>query len=208
MSLLQQESRQELDEAALGESLTKGSSHVVWAAIAATVLVTLAVAIYVIAGEKPPVATGEVLEVWARPMHTVTPAFDADGSRMSQDSFDQVLVFARVRLHNQSNQPIFLHQILTNITHPDGSIDSSYATSASQYDRVFLAYPNLAQWHTPALKTDDLTIDAGQTVEGTFVSSFRMAKEPWDLRKALDFTVNFRYQKPLKLAPTAAVTDR
>jgi hypothetical protein len=208
MSLLQQNSPQQLDDAARGESLTKGSSHVVWATIAATVLVSFAIAIYVIAGEKPPVASGEILEVWAHPMHSVTAAFDANGSAMSQTSFDQVLVFARVRLHNQTEHPLFLHQILTNVTHPDGSIDSSYATSASQYERVFLAYPDLAQWKAPALSTDDFTLEPGQTVEGTFVSSFRMAREPWDTRKALDFTFNFRYQKPVKLAPTAAVTDR
>ena len=46
MSLLQQETPDKVDDAALGEELTKGSSHVVWATIAATVLVTIAIAIY------------------------------------------------------------------------------------------------------------------------------------------------------------------
>jgi len=208
MSLLRQNAQQEMDDAARGEALTKGTSHVVWATIAAAVLVSAAIALYVIAGEKPPVASGEILEVWAHPMHTVTPSFDANGDAMSQSTFDQVLVFARVRLHNQSKVPLFLHQILANVSHPDGNIDSSYAASASQYERVFLAYPELAQWRTPALSTDDFTLEPGQTVEGTFVSSFRMAREPWDARKALDFTFNFRYQKPVKLAPAVAVTDR
>ena len=52
MSLLQQEER-EVDDAALGEELTKGSSHVVWAAIAATVVISIAIGAYVIAGQKP-----------------------------------------------------------------------------------------------------------------------------------------------------------
>src|SRR5215469_16163130 len=146
MSLLRQEPV-ELDDAARGESFTKGTSHVLVASIAATVVVTIAIAVYVIAGEKPPVATGKILDVWAHPMHTVTPSFDDSGTPVSQESFDQVLVFARVRLHNQSKQPLFLHQILTNITMPDGSINSSYAAAASQYERVFMAYPELAQWH-------------------------------------------------------------
>jgi hypothetical protein len=208
MSLLQHDTPQELEEIAPGESYTKGSSHVILAAIVATVLVTAAIVIYVLAGEKPPVATGEILEVWAHPMHTVTPAFDASGMAIPQDSFDQVLVFTRVRLHNQSKQPLFLHQILTNITHPDGSIDSSFATTASQYERIFMAYAGLSQWHTPALNTDELTIQPDQTVEGTFVSSFKMAKEPWDARKALDYSFSFRYQAVLKLTPKVAVTDR
>lgn len=208
MSLLQQDGVKAQDDAARGEELTRGSSHLVIAAIVATVLVTIAIAAYVIAGEKPPVATAEVLEVWAHPMHTVTPGFDANGSAVAQTSFDQVLVFTRVRLHNQSKQPLFLHEILTNITQPDGSTDSSTATTASQYERVFMAYPDLAQWHTPALQTTDLELGPEQTVEGTFVSSFKMAKENWDARKALDYTINFRYQKPVKFAPKAAVTDR
>jgi hypothetical protein len=208
MSLLHQESPEALDDAAKGESLTRGTSPILLAAIAATVVVTVAIAIYVIAGEKPPVATGQILEVWAHPMHTVTPAFDAAGASVSQSTFDQVLVFTRVSLHNQTNQPLFLHQILTNVTLPDGSIDSSYATTASQYDRVFMAYPALAQWHTPALNTDELAIAPGQTVEGTFVSSFRMTQEQWDARKALDYGFGFRYQPVLKIKPQLAVTDR
>jgi hypothetical protein len=205
MSLLHQESS--LDDAAKGESLTKGTSHIVIASIAAAVVVSIAIAIYVIAGEKPPVATGEVLEIWAHPMHSVTPAFDANGSGVSQESFDQVLVFTRVRLHDQSKQPLFLHQIMTNVTLADGSVDSSFAATASQYERIFLAYPNMAQWHSSPLSTE-LTLEPGQTVEGTFVSSFRMAKDQWDARKALDFTFAFRYQPEVKVAATQPVTDR
>jgi hypothetical protein len=204
MSLLHQESS--LDDAAKGESLTKGTSHIVIASIVATVVVTIAIAIYVIAGEKPPVATGEILDVWAHPMHEVTPAFDAAGESVSQSTFDQVLVFTRIRLHNQNKNPIFLHQILTNVTMPDGSVDSSFATTASQYERIFKAYPDLAPWYSPALSTE-LTLQPGQTVEGTFVSPFRMAKDRWDVRKALDFTLGFRYQPEVKVVATAPVTD-
>ena len=208
MSLLHQEPVEGLDDAAQGESFTKGTSHVLAASIVATILVTVAIALYVIAGQKPPVASGQILDIWAHPMHTVTPGFDAGGTPVSQETFDQVLVFARVRLYNQSKQPLFLHQILTNITMPDGAINSSYATTASQYERVFMAYPQLGQWHTNPLSINDLTINPGQTVEGTFVSSFRMSKEQWDARKALDFGFGFRYQTPVKLAASGPVIDR
>ena len=207
MSLLHQEKPGELDDAARGESFTKGSSHLVWASIAAAVVVSIAIAIYVIAGEKPPVATGEVLEIWAHPMHSVTPAFDANGSSVSQESFDQVLVFTRVRLHNQSKQPLFLHQIMTNVTMADGTVNTSFAATASQYERVFLAYPTLARWHNTPLSSE-LTLEPGQTAEGTFVSSFRMTKEQWDARKALDFSFAFRYQPEVKVTATGTVIDR
>jgi hypothetical protein len=102
MSLLHQESPEEVDDAARGEEFTKGSSHVVWASIIAFVLVTIAVAGYVIAGQKPPVATGEIVQVWAHPRHVETSGIDANGAPMAKQSFDQVLVFAHVRLKNQS----------------------------------------------------------------------------------------------------------
>lgn len=206
MSLLHQESPQELDDAARGESFTRGTSHIVWASIVAGVLVTIAIAVYVITGEKPPVAKGEVLDVWAHPMHTVTPAFDASGSPMSQDTFDQVLVFTQVRLHNQNKGPIFLHQISTNVTLDDG-VHTSYAAMPSQYDRIFIAYPNLGQWKSAAL-SPDMTLEPGQTAEGTFVSSFRMTREQWDARKGVNYTFAFRYQPNLTINAQGAVIDR
>jgi len=207
MSLLRQESQGALDDAARGESFTKGSSHIVWASVAAAVVVTVVIAIYVIAGEKPPVADTQVIDIWAHPMHEVTPGFDAAGSAMSQESFDQVLVFTHVRLRNQTKGPLFLHQIMTNVTLSDGSVDTSYATTASQYERIFQAYPDLRPWHAAPINTE-LTLESGQTVEGTFVSSFRMAKDQWDSRKSLDYGFEFRYQPEVKVKATGAVTDR
>ena len=206
MSLLRQDSPEQLDDAARGESFTRGTSHVVWASIAATVLVTAAIAIYVIAGEKPPVATGEILDIWAHPMHTESSGFDANGARIPQESFDQVLVFTHVRLHNQSKQPLFLYQILTNATLADG-VHTSYAAPARDYERLFLAYPELAPWKGTPI-SNEATIQPGQTVEGTFVSLFRLTKAEWDAHKGLNYEFGFQYQPMLKLNPQVPVTER
>jgi len=195
-----------MDDAALGESFTKGTSPMVWAAVAAAVLVSIAIAVYVIAGEKKPVASAEIVEVWAHPMHTVTPGFDASGAAISQETFDQVLVFAHVRLHNQFKGPLFLHQIQTNITLADG-VHTSFAAAPSQYERIFIAYPEMAPWRAATLPIE-ATLDTGQTAEGTFVSSFRMPKDQWDARKALTFTFGFRYQPEVTVPWQGAVTDR
>src|ERR1700677_1114335 len=149
MGLLQQDSRQ-LDDAALGEELTKGSSHILWTSVAAAVVVSAAIAFYVISGQKPPAATGEIEQVWVHPQHTETSGFDANGAPMPKEVADQVYVFALVKLHNQSDKPLFLHNILANATLDDG-IHSSYAATASDYDRVFLAYPNMPVPHGKAL---------------------------------------------------------
>ena len=203
MSLLQQDSTK-LDDAALGEEFTKGSSHVVWASVIAAVLVTAAIAIYVIVGQKPPAAIGEIEQVWVHPQHTESSGFDANGEAMAKESFDQVYVFALVKLHNQSKEPLFLHNIMTNLKLDDG-IHSSYAATAADYDRVFLAYPAMPVPHGKGLPLT-MTLEAGQTVEGTIVSAFRMSKQQWDAHKDLSFTFAFQYQPSLVLAPQTAVT--
>lgn len=207
MSLLHRNEAEELDDASRGESFTKGTSHVIVAFLVAAVVVSIIVTIYIVTGQKPPVATGQVVSVWVYPQHIVTPGFDAAGARMTQQSFDQVMVFADVRLHNQSQGPLFLYNILANATLPDG-IHSSYAANTIDYNRLFLAYPDIKAPHGKPLSPLDTTIDPGQTVEGEFVSAFRMTKAEWDARKNLNFTFAFRYQNSLMLTPRAAVIDQ
>lgn len=205
MSLLQQDSSSP-DSAARGEELTKGTGHLVWAGAIATVLVTVAIGLYVWSQQKPPAAVGTVEQVWARPMHTETSGFDAAGAPMPKQSFDQVLVFTRVKLHNQSDKPLFLHQVMANATMDDG-IHTSYAAIPSDYDRVFVAYPELAPLHGNSLPSE-ATLEAGQTIEGTFVSAFRTSKQQWDARKNLSFTFAFQYQPSLILTPQSAVIEQ
>ncbi len=205
MSLLQQNGA-DLDDASKGESLTRGTSHIVIAAVVATVLVSIAIAAYIIAGEKPPAVTGQVLSVVAHPMHTETSGLDASGAVVPTETFDQVYVFTQVRLYNQSQGPMFLSNMMTNATLPDG-IHSSYAASASDYERIFLAYPDIPVPHNKALPLDT-TIQPGQTVEGTVVSAFKLSKQEWDARKDLSFTFSFRYQPNLVLAPHLAVIEQ
>ncbi len=206
MSLLHQETPEDIDDAALGEEYTKGSSHVILAAIVAAVVVSAAIAIYVFAGQKPPVATGEIEQMWAHAQHTESSGFDANGEAMAKEGFDQVFVFALVKLHNQSDQPLYLRNAMINTKLSDG-IHSSYAASAADYDRVYLAYPSMPVPHGKALSLQT-TIDPGQTVEGTIVSAFRMSKADWDAGQNLNVTFAFSYQPSLVLAPKTAVIEQ
>lgn len=205
MSLLRQDGKEELDDAARGEELTKGTSHVVVATIIAIVVVTVIIALYVFVGQKSPLATGQVMGVWVHPLHTETSGFDAAGMPMPKESFDQVLVFAHVRLHNQSKQPLFLTNILTNATFGDG-VHTSYAAGASDYQRVFLAYPHMSVPHGKPLPLEE-TLNPGQTLEGSFVCAFRMPKQQWDTHKNLNFTFAFRYEPDLVLTPSTTVVE-
>jgi len=145
--------------------------------------------------------------VWAHPQHTETSGFDANGAPMPKEEVDQVMVFTKVRLHNQSNFPLFLTNVVTNATLSDG-IHSSYAANKSDYDRIYLAYPDLPVPHDQGLSPLDTTLQPGQTVEASFVSSFRMTKQEWDGHTKLDYTFTFRYQPNLTVTPHVAITEQ
>ena len=205
MSLLHQESSEDTDDVALGEDFTKGSSHIVLATVSAVVFLTLIIAAYVMAVKKPMV-TGEIIQVWAHPRHIVTSGFDASGAPMPKEHFDQVLVFAHVKLHNQSKIPLFLEDVLAN-TNMDGNPISVSAGSAGQYEQVFIVYPELAALHSNAL-SPRATIEPGQSVDGNILWAFRMNKQEWDARKKFDFTFKFHYQADLDLAPHTPVIEQ
>jgi hypothetical protein len=205
MSLLHQE---EHDDAARGEELTRGTSHVVIAAIVAGLAMCIAIGIYVIVGQKPPFATGEITAVWAHPQHTQTSGLDANGMPMSKEDVDQVMVFATVSLQNKTDHPLFLGNVTANVTLADGSIAHCYAANKGDYDRIFVAYPDIPVPHLAPISPLNTTIDPGQTVVGTFVSAFKMSQQQWDARKNLDFTFDFRYQAPLAVTPHVAITER
>ncbi|KAA6457861.1 hypothetical protein DYQ86_21055 [Acidobacteria bacterium AB60] len=205
MSLLEQNTSP-IETSAPGEELTKGSSHIIWASVIAGVLVTIAIAIYVIAGQKPPAATGEVTRAVAHLMHRETTGLDAAGAPMPKEEFDQVLLFTHIKLHNQSKNPLFLRQIMANVTMPDG-IHTAYAATPGDYERLFTAYPELAFLHAKPIALDD-TIPAGEWLEGDFVSAFRMTRADWEARKDVDYSVSFRYQPDLKLTPTIQIPEQ
>jgi hypothetical protein len=221
MSLLHHDSPEEIDDAARGEEFTKGSSHVVWASVIAAAVVTITVAAFVLASRKPPVATGEIVQVWAHPTHGETSGLDANGEPMAKESFNQVLLFAHVKLQNQSKFPILLQDVLANAMLADGPVSVS-AGSEAQYEEAFLAYPELASLHTNGLSAHT-TIAPGQSVDGTAFWVFRLTKEQWDARKnwgpdsnhgdpgsnfGLNFTFSIQYQKNLVLAPHSPVMEQ
>ena len=205
MSLIHQESQRDIDEAARGEELTRGTSHVVLAGVIAAILVTITVALVVLATQKPPVVSGEIVQVWAHPNHVVTSGFDANGEAMAKQSFDQVLLFTRVKLVNQSKNPLVLQDVLANLRQADGILSVS-AGSTGQYDEVFLAYPELAALHSSSL-SPRATLEPGQSVEGTTFWIFRMSRQEWEARKDLNFTFKFQYQDNLVLAPLTPIKE-
>ena len=206
MSLLHQESPQDIDDAARGEEFTRGTTHVVWAGAIAALLVTVALALYVLSTQKPPVVSGEIVQVWARPNHVVTSGLDANGESVAKQSFDQVLVFAHIKLCNQSKVPLFLEDVLANARLGDGTLSVS-AGDRAQYQEALLMYPELTALRGNSLSPRTM-IAPGESLDGITFWIFRVNKQQWDARADWNFTFRFQYQANLVLAPHTAVMEQ
>lgn len=208
MSLLQIQNDpvHEHDASSEGEDLAKGSSYLTWTTIIAFIVVTVGIAAFLLAVRKPPVAAGETVQVWAHSVHTLSTPTDANGVTGPTEKFDQVLVLATVRVRNQSDQPIVLKDILTNATFEDG-VHSSYAAGAIDFDRIFIAYPELAGLHGKPLLRETI-IAPGQVADGEVISSFHVTQAQWAARKDLNFTIELKYHPDLLLLPKAPITEQ
>ncbi|HTJ30835.1 MAG TPA: hypothetical protein VL346_10055 [Acidobacteriaceae bacterium] len=184
-----------------GDDYTKGSSPIVVATIAAVVALVIAITIFVLVVRKPPVAAGTITGVYTHITHTLGSQTDANGEATPAQSYDQVLVLTNVTLRNQSDKPIILRDMVTNVTLPDGP-RSSYVAGPSDYDRVFLAYPELAKLKTQTISRETM-LQPGQQIEGMFVSAFHANGEEWAAHTDLSVTLHFQYHPDLVLTPGA-----
>jgi hypothetical protein len=196
MSLLQQNSP-DLDDAARGEDFTRGTSHIVWAAVIAAIAVSIAVVAYAAVTKEMPAATGQVARTTVHFVHHEANGLDAAGNPMPKEAFDQALVFTHIQVHNQSKNPLFVRQIMTNVTLDDG-IHTSYAAVPHDYQRLFQANPDLAALQGSPLPAD-MTIQPGQSLEGDIVAAFRLTQEQWNANKGINYAVSLQYQPDLIL---------
>jgi hypothetical protein len=167
--------------------------------LAAAVIVLLAIGAYIYFNEKPPVVAGEILHLTAYPIHRESKAneFATQSIAPVETKFDEIIVIADVRLHNQSEGPVFLADMAAMLKLPSEE-DRSLAAGATDFNRVFIAYPDLAPMkQQPLLR--DITIPAGATAEGQLVFNYPITKEQWDQRQSLELTLSFTHQKDVVL---------
>jgi hypothetical protein len=181
---------------------TKSSNA--WVSVGgAFVFVVLAIAAYVYFNTKPPVHAGEVLSVNIHPIHRelgTGPANGAGDKGISGqgDTFDEVIVLVDARIKNQTDIPLFLHDMWAVVDLPDDEQERSLASSQTEFGNVFIAYPSLQPLKkNPLLR--DLTLQPGQQVEGMMIFSYQISQAQWDSRSGLDITMTFQHQKPLLL---------
>jgi hypothetical protein len=176
-----------------------GGGNPILKVLLATVIVVLAIGAYVYFGEKPPVAVGEITHLTAYPIHRDSKgerAADPNAAKL-ENSFDEVIVIAEVRIHNQSQVPLFPMDMDGSLSLP-GEEHHSLAAGTDNYNRLFVAYPELQQARRQPL-VRDATIVPGETAEGQLVFNYPITKDQWDLRRSFDVIISFQHQKDLKL---------
>lgn len=169
----------------------------------AFVIVVLAIAAYVYFNSKPPVHAGEVLSVNIYPIHrelnTGTPNGGGEKGIAGQgDTFDEVIVLVDARIKNQTDIPLFLHDMWAVVDLPDDEQQRSLASSQTEFAKVFVAYPGLKPLRKDPLQRD-ITLQPGQQVEGMMIFNYQISKAQWDSRNGMDITMTFQHQKPLLL---------
>jgi hypothetical protein len=168
--------------------------------VIAAIVVTIALALYVYLGQKPPVASGEVLASTVYPVHSTinNGAGGNDGMAGTSKSYDQVIVLTKVRIRNQTDIPLFLEDVGSAIKLPDGSEQTNVAASNQDMDRVFQAYPSLGYLRADPIHRD-ITLTPGQAVEGLAIFNYPITKEQWDTLQTAKVVVQFMHQKNLEI---------
>jgi hypothetical protein len=167
--------------------------------IAAFVIAAGAIAAYVWFARVPTPYAGEVLSRHIYPIHRdLSQPSSTEGLGGQNEVYDEVIVLADVRIQNVSkNVPLFLHDMSAVVTLPDES-DRSTNASASDFDKVFIAYPDLQPFKKTPLPRD-LTLQPGQQVEGQMIFNYQMPQAQFDTRTGMDINIDFVHQTPLTL---------
>jgi hypothetical protein len=166
--------------------------------IAAFVIAVSAVAAYVWFGRVPTPYAGQVLSTHVYSIHhNLSQPSSTEGLGGQNDVYDEIIVLANVRIQNVAKIPLFLHDMTATANLPD-EVDHSTAASDSDFDKVFIAYPDLAPYKQAPMP-HELTIPPGQTVVGQMIFNFQMPQAQWDTRSSMDISINFLHQEPLIL---------
>ena len=172
------------------------------------VVVAIAVAVLAAAGvfawiyTRPALQTGKVLSVNVKPIHRELGTGPVNGSRTEgvagqPDIYDEMIVLADVEIKNQTDIPLFLHDMWGVVHLPDDD-QRSLAAPSRDFEKVFIAYPELKQLEKAPLPRD-ITLTPGQQVEGMVIYSYPISQAQWDSRTGMDLTFSFLHQKPLVL---------
>jgi hypothetical protein len=159
--------------------------------VVAAIVVSAFIAAYFYFGQQKPVAAGAVTHIDLFPIHSVMGAPQGGAGTVAQaEQYDQLIVFAHVDIHNQSNAPLSITEVVGNVTLADSSQPTSPAVGKHDVDRLVSAYPKVASLRSAPL-LNDIVIAPGATASGLLIFNYSMSTAQWDQRKVFDLSVSF-----------------
>jgi hypothetical protein len=113
------------------------------------------------------------------------------------------MVLLQVTLRNVGNKTLYIKTIKANLKTDQDLSDE--AASPSDYERYFMAYPDLKEHSTQALVVE-MKIAPGAEQKGTVLVSFPVTREQFDARKDLNVTIEPYDQNSIVLREKNAAT--
>jgi hypothetical protein len=167
--------------------------------LAATIVLLIAASLLAYFVHRPPIYAGEVTHVDYYQVPTTVNSGNSSmvGMQGSSETFNQLIILATVRVENRTNIPLFLQDISATVTMPDGTSEASVGAGTRDVDRMFHAFPSIANLRSAAFDRS-ATIPPGQSLEGQAIFSFPFTREQWDSRKSGKIVVSFIHQNDLR----------
>jgi hypothetical protein len=171
-------------------------------AIVVIIGLAIAWALFAHFGRNKPDSSGSILRQTVYPVQVntadVQAAQNADnGMAGTIPEQDETILLVQARVTNMTRRPLTIFDIYSTVQ-LDGSAHQSGAASPDDIDRLFQAFPNLANMRMPPLQRHQ-TIPPGQSVDGLIVVSYPWSQQRWALHKASQITVSFDNGNPLAL---------
>jgi hypothetical protein len=112
------------------------------------------------------------------------------------------MVLLQVTLRNVGDKTLYIKTITANLKTDQGDL-SDDAAAPSDYDRYFMAYPDLKEHSTAPLRVE-MKIAPGAEQRGTVLVSFPVTKQQFDAHQDLNVTIEPYDQKAIVLREKSA----
>ena len=170
-------------------------------ALLALLITSAALWVYIRFEHQPPAATGEIARMAIYPVQARIQgsAAGTPGMAGQDETYNQILVLAHVQLHNENATPLTIDDDWGIVTLPDGDPRRSLGASGADFDKVFLAYPQLGPLRMDPLRRNT-QIPPHQSLDGLLIFSYPLTRQQWDSRKSMAVTISFANAKELVLA--------
>jgi hypothetical protein len=181
------------------EDLRAAGIHPLFSALAAIAIVVSIIGGYLWVTYKPPVHTGQIVSVAVYPIHReLSTGTTLGGVSGAPNVYDELIVIVNAQIRSQTQLPLFLNEMYGELTLADGETQESRAAGATDFHKVFVAYPVLAPQQKAPMPRN-ITMTPGQVVNGQMIFHYPITEQQWNARKSFDVSVRFINQDSLVL---------